>query len=83
MSNVGKVTIDPVSRPAGTTRHVRATVNVGGSLVEVECDTEQDSELADLVDHLCSRLQTIALSAVQSSLHTEQRSERHGETSQV
>ena len=71
MSDVGKVTIETVGRPTGVVHHVNATVNVGGSLVSVECDSEREPELAQLVDQLYARLSAIALQAVQASLAQE------------
>jgi hypothetical protein len=44
-------------------------VNVGGSLVQVECDSNQDAELAELVDRLCAKLGHMAVEVVQTSLH--------------
>ncbi len=69
MSEVGKVTIEPVAGSTGVLHLVATTVNVGGSLVEVSCDSRSDPELAALVDQLCARLSAIAVHTVQMSLH--------------
>jgi hypothetical protein len=52
---------------------VRATVNVGGSLVQVDCDCGHDPELEDLVGRLYARLADMALEAVHTSLHQSER----------
>ena len=69
MSDVGHITIDPVAHGSEVARHIRGTVNVGGSLVQVECDSDHDQELEVLVDRLCARLVRMAVEAVQTSLH--------------
>ncbi|GAC1467709.1 MAG: hypothetical protein PVSMB7_14680 [Chloroflexota bacterium] len=71
MSDVGKITIEVVARSGKITRHVSAIVNVGGSLVDVECESDQDPELAQLVDHLSTKLSSIALDKVRASLHEQ------------
>ncbi|HEX8918445.1 MAG TPA: hypothetical protein VF898_08075 [Chloroflexota bacterium] len=69
MSEVGKVTIEPIARPGGIFHHVSATVNVGGSLVSVNEDSEQDRELAELVDRLYTKLSAMGVETVRASLH--------------
>ena len=71
MSEVGKVTIETVGRPTGVSHPVHATANVGGSLVEVSCESRSDPELAVLVDQLCAKLAAMALDLVQASLHDQ------------
>jgi hypothetical protein len=71
MSDVGHVTIDPVARGSEVTRHVRTMVNVGGALVQVECDSNQDAELDQLIDRLFAKLGHMAVEVVHTSLHTE------------
>lgn len=71
MSDVGKVTIEPVARSTGIAHHVSAAVNVGGSLVDVQFDSEQDPELAGIIDHLYAKVSSIALETVRASLHHE------------
>jgi hypothetical protein len=45
-------------------------VNVGGSLVDVSCDSEGDPELQGLVDRLQDKLRALAIEAVNMSLHS-------------
>jgi hypothetical protein len=68
MSDVRKVTIDLVSRGTESVHHVTAHVNVGGSLVDVSLDSEQDPDLRAIVEQLYARLQTLAIQVVQTSL---------------
>jgi len=73
MSEVGKVTIQTGDRGGRTIRRISATVNVGGSLVEVHLDSEQDHELQALVDQLNARLRSLALQTIQASFKPEER----------
>jgi len=73
MSEVGRVTIETVARGGGTVHRISATVNVGGSLVEVHLDSEQDHELQALVDQLNARLRSLALQTIQASFKPEER----------
>ncbi len=70
MSEVRKVTIETVARGAVSMHHINANVNVGGSLVDVSCDSEGDSELQQLVDRLQDKLRALAIEAVNTSLHS-------------
>jgi len=73
MSEVGKVTIQTGDRGGRTIRRISATVNVGGSLVELHLDSEQDHELTALVDELNAKLRSLALQAVQAAFKPEER----------
>jgi hypothetical protein len=46
-------------------------VNVGGSLVEVRLDSEQDHELNVLANQLNARLRSVALQTIQAALKPE------------
>jgi two-component sensor histidine kinase len=70
MSEVRKVTIETVPRGTVTTHQVTADVNVGGSLVDVSFDSEQDPELHEIVEQLQAKLRAMAVHAVQESLHS-------------
>src|SRR5450759_2250372 len=70
VSEVRKVTIETVARGAVSMHHINANVNVGGSLVDVSCDSEGDSELQQLVDRLQDKLRALAIEAVNTSLHS-------------
>jgi hypothetical protein len=62
------VTIETIAVGAGVVHRVSATVNVGGSLVDVRADTEQVADLAHLVEHLHTKLTDLALETVQHAL---------------
>ena len=70
MSEVRKVTIETVARGTGSLHHISANVNVGGSLVDVSCNSEGDPELQQLVDRLQDKLRSLAIEAVNVSLHS-------------
>ena len=70
MSEVRKVTIETIARGTGYLHHVNANVNVGGSLVDVSCNSEGDPELQQLVDRLQDKLRSLAIEAVNVSLHS-------------
>jgi two-component sensor histidine kinase len=70
MSEVRKVTIETVARGAISMHLINANVNVGGSLVDVSCNSEGDPELQELVDRLQDRLRSLAIEAVNVSLHS-------------
>ena len=71
MSEVGKVTIESVPRSGEIVHRVSTTVNVGGSLVSVTEDSENDPELAELVDRLYGKLSAIGVETIRASLHHE------------
>ncbi len=71
MSDVGRVTIETVAGPKGLVRQISGTVNVGGSLVRVACDSEQDPVLDRAVDDLYARITALALETVHASLRHE------------
>jgi hypothetical protein len=71
MSEAGKVTIETVARGGGMVHRISATVNVGGSLVEVHLDSEQDHEVNVLVDQLNARLRSLALQTIRAALKPE------------
>ncbi|HEX6510329.1 MAG TPA: hypothetical protein VF221_22085 [Chloroflexota bacterium] len=70
MSEVRRVTIETVPRGSDTVHHVSANVNVGGSLVDVSFDSEQDPELEGIVEQIHVKLRELAIHAVQTSLHS-------------
>jgi predicted NBD/HSP70 family sugar kinase len=70
VSEVRKVTIETVARGTASMHHINANVNVGGSLVDVSCDSEGDPELQGLVDRLQDKLRALAIEAVNTSLHS-------------
>ena len=70
MSEVRKVTIETVARGVGSVHHINANVNVGGSLVDVSCNSEGDPELQHLVDRLQDKLRSLAIEVVNVSLHS-------------
>jgi hypothetical protein len=69
VSEVRKVTIETVARGAVSMHQINANVNVGGSLVDVSCNSEGDPELQELVDRLQDKLRSLAIEAVNVSLH--------------
>ena len=71
MSEVRKLTIETVARGGISVHHVHATVNVGGSLVDVECDSEGEPELRELVDRLQDKVRVLAIDAVSTSFHAK------------
>ncbi len=71
MSDVGKVTIETVSGPRGLTRQISGTVNVGGSLVRVSCESVQDPVLDRVIDELYTRITAIAMETVHAALQQE------------
>ncbi len=70
MSEVRKVTIETVAHGTESLHHVNANVNVGGSLVDVSCNSEGDPELHELVDRLEDKLRMLAIDVVNASLHS-------------
>jgi hypothetical protein len=68
MTDVRKVTIEAAVHGATVVHQVGATVNVGGSLVELHCESEGDQELAALVEQLCARVAALAVETVRASL---------------
>jgi len=73
MSEVGKVTIQTGDRGGRTIRRISATVNVGGSLVAVHPESEQDPERSVLVNELDAKLRSLALQIAQAALKPEDR----------
>lgn len=71
MSEVGKITIETVAGAGGLVRQISATVNVGGSLVRVQCESAQDPILNRAVDDLYARITSKALETVDASLGQE------------
>jgi predicted NBD/HSP70 family sugar kinase len=70
MSEVRKVTIETVASGTGSLHHINANINVGGSLVDVSCNSEGDPELHELVDRLQDKLRALAIDVVSTSLHS-------------
>ena len=68
MTHVGKVLIEPVAGRDASAHVIRATVELGGSLVSVDIPAEADPEIRVLVDELVSRIRTLAAEAVNKSL---------------
>jgi hypothetical protein len=69
VSEVRKVTIETIARGGISLHHINANVNVGGSLVDVSFNSEGDPELQQLVDRLQDKLRSLAIEAVNVSLH--------------
>ena len=68
-----KPALTTVARGGRTVHRISAVVNVGGSLVELHLDSEQDHELTALVDELNAKLRSLALQAVQAAFKPEER----------
>lgn len=68
MAVISEVTIETVPHAASDQYVVRTTVQVGGSLVTLDCSTEGKPQLAALVDRLYSMLTDLALNELRSSL---------------
>jgi hypothetical protein len=65
MSEVRTCTIETVHRADDVTHRVHASVNVGGTLVDLTFNSDYDLVLYDLVERLFARLCTLAEEAAQ------------------
>ena len=69
MTHIGKVTIETVPRQPADMQQLKTTVEIGGSLVTVDCTTDQYPDLGRLVEQLYDALATLALEELRTSLH--------------